>query len=139
MTAALRVAALCCASTHGLQMTSRRRCLNGLGGAAFITALAPRRAGAEAAPTPDELKKTHAGLRAHADAPQGLAEDHGRLLRQRAALEGEGAGRGHERRRALRRVAFSDSGVHRLQVDQRPALPEREAHGPRRAFAEESG
>ena len=60
MTAALRVAALC-ASTHGLQMTSRRRCLNGLGGAAFITTLAPRRAGAEAAPTPDELKKLTLG------------------------------------------------------------------------------
>ena len=60
MTAALRVAALC-ASTHGLQMTSRRHCLHDLGGAAFITTLAPRRAGAEAAPTPDELKKLTLG------------------------------------------------------------------------------
>ena len=60
MPAALRVLALC-ASTHALQMTSRRRCLNGLGGAAFITALAPRGARAEAAPTPDELKKLTLG------------------------------------------------------------------------------
>ena len=63
-------------------MTSRRT--HRLGGAAFITALAPRRAGAEVT-TPDELKTTP--LRAHADAPQGLAEDHGRLPRQRGSKE----------------------------------------------------
>ena len=60
MPAALRVAALC-ASAHALQMTSRRRCLHGLGGAALMKTLAPRRAGAEAAPTPDELKKLTLG------------------------------------------------------------------------------
>ena len=67
---------------------------------AFITALAPRRAESRGRAGPDVAFKAHARLRAHADAPQGLAEDHGRLLRQRAALEGEGAGRGDERRRS---------------------------------------
>ena len=60
MPAALRVAALC-ASAQALQMTSRRRCLHGLGGAALMKTLAPRRAEAEAAPTPDELKKLTLG------------------------------------------------------------------------------
>ena len=88
MMTALRVAALC-ASTHALQMTSRRRCLHGLGGAALMTTLAPR--GRErAAPAPDELRKLTLGYQ-RADAPPGLAEDHGRLLRQRPALEKEKA------------------------------------------------
>ena len=60
MPAALRVA-LCCASAQALQLRSRRRCLNGLGGAAFVTTLAPRKAEAEAAPTADELKRLTLG------------------------------------------------------------------------------